>query len=270
MKEYLSTLIQESPSPVQSRNLIREYLQARILGVLQRAGAMVPLAFHGGTALRFLYSLPRHFEDLDFALERARDRYDFQTYLRAVTSEFVKEGYITELKVSEGKSVNSAFIRFVGLLYELGLSGHADEVFSVKLEVDTNPPQGAVLETTVVRKHVTLQTQHHDRASLLSGKIHAILQRGFTKGRDLFDLMWYLSDREWPAPNLGLLNNALEQTGWTGPSLTAINWRDGLNDVIEDLNWREVHNDLQPFIENPDELQILTKENLLGLLKAEN
>jgi len=90
---------------------------------------MVPLAFYGGSALRFLYSLPRHSEDLDFTLERGRRRFDFQTYLRALTSEFANEGYTAELKVSQGKVVQSAFIRFVGLLHELGLSGHADEVF---------------------------------------------------------------------------------------------------------------------------------------------
>jgi hypothetical protein len=49
--------------------LVREYLQARILESLRRAGAMVPLAFHGGTSLRFLYSLPRYSEGLEFALE---------------------------------------------------------------------------------------------------------------------------------------------------------------------------------------------------------
>lgn len=39
--------------------IVREYLQMRILQSLQRAGAMIPLAFHGGTALRLLYNLPR-------------------------------------------------------------------------------------------------------------------------------------------------------------------------------------------------------------------
>ncbi len=43
----------------------------------------------------------------------------------------------------------SAFIRFAGLLYDLGLSPHADQVLAVKLEVDTMPPQGAGLTTTV-------------------------------------------------------------------------------------------------------------------------
>lgn len=44
---------------------------------------MIPLAFQGGTALRFLFDLPRFSEDLDFALERpARSRFDRATTKR--------------------------------------------------------------------------------------------------------------------------------------------------------------------------------------------
>ncbi len=78
MKAYLSRLVEEAPSSVEASNEVREYLQARILGVLQRMGAMVPLAFQGGTALRFLYATARYSEDLDFSLERNADRYDFR------------------------------------------------------------------------------------------------------------------------------------------------------------------------------------------------
>jgi hypothetical protein len=39
MKEYLAELVRASPTPLQARNILREYLQARILGVLQREGA---------------------------------------------------------------------------------------------------------------------------------------------------------------------------------------------------------------------------------------
>ncbi|NOR90699.1 MAG: hypothetical protein GQ524_10655, partial [Anaerolineales bacterium] len=69
MKDVLARIVEESESQLVARNHMREYFQARTLAVLQREGAMVPLAFHGGTALRFLYRLPRHSEDLDFALE---------------------------------------------------------------------------------------------------------------------------------------------------------------------------------------------------------
>ena len=72
MKGYLADLVRTNPAPAQARNVVREYLQARILDTLQRAGAMIPLAFHGGTALRFLYATGRYSEDLDFALENDR------------------------------------------------------------------------------------------------------------------------------------------------------------------------------------------------------
>jgi len=56
MKDYLTSLIQNTPDPAQARNQVCEYLQARILAGLQSSGAMLSLAFHGGTALRFLYA----------------------------------------------------------------------------------------------------------------------------------------------------------------------------------------------------------------------
>ena len=55
MKDYLAQQVSGARTAILGRNLVREYLQARILGSLQRAGAMVPLAFQGGTCLRFLY-----------------------------------------------------------------------------------------------------------------------------------------------------------------------------------------------------------------------
>ena len=70
MKEHLLALVHAASAPLEKRNRAREYLQALILQSLQRSGAMTTLAFHGGTALRFLRSLPRYSEDLDFALER--------------------------------------------------------------------------------------------------------------------------------------------------------------------------------------------------------
>jgi hypothetical protein len=267
MKGVLARLIEQSESPLSARNAMREYLQARILACLQRQGAMVPLAFHGGTALRFLYSLPRHSEDLDFALEGSPATYDLKGYAHAIEAEFHREGYEPELRFTEDRVVQNAWIRFRGLLHEMGLSGHRDEVFSLKLEVDTHPPQGAGLATTVVRRHVILQLHHHDRPSLLSGKIHALLQRSFTKGRDLYDLLWYLSDPDWPDPNLILLNNALSQTDWQGPRLTEHYWRSILRERVGELEWRNVHDDVAPFLEHSEELDLLTRENLMRVLR---
>ena len=268
MKAYLADLIKQTTSPLEGRNVAREYLQARILGSLQNSGAMIPLAFHGGTALRFLFSHGRYSEDLDFALEGNRQHYDFRGYLNAIRADLSAEGYQIEMKVNDQRTVHSAFVRFPGLFNELGLSPLQSEVLAVKIEVDTNPPQGAVLETTVVRRFVVLQLFHHDKASLLAGKLHAILQRSYTKGRDIYDLLWYLSDPTWPEPNLILLNNALIQTNWGGGLLREDNWRVNVWQRLETLNWSKIREDVRPFVEPSFNLDLLIPENFSKILNV--
>lgn len=268
MKEELLEQAKSGKSPLAARNLAREYLQAHILQSLQRAGAMTMLAFHGGTALRFLYSLPRYSEDLDFALEKPSERYDFRALLKNIRSDLQTQGYAVELKVNDQKTVHSAFVRFPGLPFDLNLSPHQDEILAVKIEVDTNPPGGAGLTTSLIRRHVLLNLHHHDPATLLAWKLHAILQRPYLKGRDLYDLTWYLSYKSWPAPNLFFLNNALVQTGWQGPSLRSDNWRETLHSRLENIAWEQVVEDVRPFIADTEELALLTRENILQLLMS--
>jgi predicted nucleotidyltransferase component of viral defense system len=266
MKAYIEQLLRDVPDPIAGRNLVREYLQARILEILQRAGAMVLLALHGGTALHFLYAIPRYSEDLDFALEKPDDSYNFRAYMRAIKDEFAKEGYQVAIKVNDKKTVHAALVRFTNLLYEFGLSAQRDEVLAVKLEIDTHPPAGANLDTTLIRRHVTLRLQHHDRSSLLAGKLHALFQRRYVKGRDLYDLMWYLSDPDWPDPNFTLLHNALLQTGWDGPFPDEKNWRELLCHRLRRIDWKKSASDVAPFLERSNEVGLLTQENFERLL----
>ena len=150
--------------------------------------------------------------------------------------------------------------------HDLNLSPHRDEILAVKIEVDTNPPSGARLETTLIRRHVLLNLHHHDKSSLLSGKLHAILQRPYLKGRDLYDLTWYLSDKSWPHPNFVLLNNALAQTSWNGPAVTIDNWRQVVSERLESIPWEQALEDVRPFLAATEELDLLTRENILQLL----
>ncbi len=268
MKDYLTELVRQSRSPWHARNLVREYLQARILETLQQAGAMIPLAFHGGTSLRFLFQSPLYSEGLDFALERREALYDFRGYAGAIRDAFSAEGYRINIKVNDSKVVHSAFVRFRGLLYELGLSPHVNGTLAVKVEVDTHPPAGAGLDITLIRRYVTLRLQHHDRSSLLAGKLHAILQRPYLKGRDLYDLLWFLSDPAWPPPNFTMLNNALEQSGWRDAAITAENWRQVIWRRLAKVSWKQVVEDVQPFLEKETDVSLLTRENLALVLKT--
>ncbi len=269
MKEILRQLVSDAGAPIAGRHIAREYLQARILGAMQAAGAFNTLAFHGGTALRFLYGIPRFSEDLDFALEGDRDRYDFRGILKEVERQLKAETYAVDIRLKQERTVNSAFIRLPGLPYEMGLSPHANEVLAVKIEVDTDPPGGAVLETSLVQRYVLLRLMHHDRASLLAGKLHAVLQREYVKGRDLYDLTWYLANPDWPEPNLGMLNAALVQTGWGGDPLAADTWRAAAWERLARIDWAEAARDVAPFLMTPGEAALLTREGMKRLLRVE-
>lgn len=268
MKEYLRQLAAQADNDLARGCLVREYLQARVLESLQDTGAFLRWAFVGGTALRFLYSLPRFSEDLVFSLIRPGEDAGFRTALTEVKRDLSREGYRTEIKVNEEKTVASAWLRFPGLPHELGFSPHPSRILSLKVETDTRPPAGAGIATSIVRRHVTLNLCHHDKPSLLAGKLHAVLSREWIKGRDLYDLGWYLADRAWPAPNLELLNAALAQTGWKGPVITAGNWRGELRKRLAALDWERARADVRPFLERERDIALVSAETLGSLLSA--
>jgi hypothetical protein len=113
---------------------------------------------------------------------------------------------------------------------------------------------------------VLLRIQHHDQASLLAGKLHAILQRPYPKGRDFYDLIWYLSDPTWPAPNLALLNNALVQTGWKSAPLSKTSWVTAVGARLRSMRWETLAADVWPFLESAEDRALLTRETVTKLL----
>jgi len=92
-------------------------------------------------------------------------------------------------------------------------------------------------------------------------------KRGYAKGCDLYDLMWYLSEPTWPEPNLVLLGNALARTSWQGPQPTAENWRGLVFDRLKSLDWKLALADVRPFLERPEEIDLLTVDNMRRLLE---
>ena len=268
MKEHLAGLAGKAVSQQQAWCLTREYLQARILQSLQELGIFTQWAFLGGTALRFLYDLPRFSEDLDFSIipETMFEKTSFRSALSGVSKNLAREAYQVEIMTNEREPVFSAFFRFPGLPFELGLTNRKEQKISIKIEVDTNPPSDARIETSLVRRHATLNLCHYDRPSLLSGKLHAVLCRRWTKGRDLYDLAWYLADRRWPPPNLKLLNSALQQTGWRFPPLTEENWRQTVAQRLDRIDWAKARNDVFPFLERESDIALIDQHTIEKLL----
>jgi hypothetical protein len=152
-------------------------------------------------------------------------------------------------------------------MYEAGISPLKSQKFSVKIEIDTNPPRGAVLEELLVNKYFPINFLAYNPASLLAGKVHAILIRKYTKGRDLFDLGWYLMTWKGVEPNFNQLNNALTQSKWQGPVISKVNWRGVVSAAIIKADWKKVKNDVEQFLEHPRDMELLSQERVLKILE---
>ena len=122
------------------------------------------------------------------------------------------------------------------------------------------------MQTSIVRRHVLLNLLHYDKESLLAGKLHALIHRSHVKGRDLYDLVWYLSDPTWPEPNLRLLKASLNQTGMELTETQVIEWRKLVAERVAGMDWDLVIADVRPFLERAEDIALLTKENVLNLL----
>jgi hypothetical protein len=118
----------------------------------------------------------------------------------------------------------------------------------------------------VVTRHVTFLIQHYDLPSLLAGKLHAAIVRKYAKGRDWYDLLWYLSQRPPVEPNLPLLQNALDQTQGVGRH-EAGKWKALVRERIKALDMKALADDVSPFLERPKDAGFLNQENLLGLIQ---
>ena len=127
-----------------------------------------------------------------------------------------RSGYEIALAPKLEGNVQSCAIKFVGLLHECGLSPRAEARLSVKLEIDRRPPAGFGMEVSSVDLYFPYVLRHHDRRTFIAGKLHAVLQRPYAKGRDYYDLMFYLNRWRQTGPNVAYLVNALQQKGYEG------------------------------------------------------
>jgi len=245
-------------------NSLREYLQAFIMRSLHESEAARAIAFVGGTALRFLEDLPRFSEDLDFS-QIVTDGYDPVRWLRKLKRDLDLAGFDSAVRWIDRTPVQVAWIRTASLLAEAGLSGHREQKLSIKVEIDTRPPAGAAMQRAVITRHFTFVIRHYDLPSLMAGKLHALLTRGYPKGRDWYDLVWYRSRRPPVQPNLPLLQHALDQTQ-DADRYRAADWRGLLRARLADLDTAALARDVAPFLERPADAALLERVNLEAVL----
>ena len=257
MKEEALFIAKGSKNINDKINKLREYVQAFILRSFHESEAFTCLSFVGGTALRFLYGLPRFSEDLDFSLD-SKTNYILKDWVAKLERDLKFAKFNASLVVSEKKTIHAVWVKIYDLLNEVAISAHPGQKISIKIKIDTNPPAGAHAETEVVNKYFLLAIRHYDLPSLMAGKIHALCTRNYLKGRNFYDLFWYQSRRPQIEPNLKLLQSAIDQTEST--PWVATHWKKHILENLEQVNWKQLLADVTPFLEREEDKKLLTLE----------
>ena len=264
MKELLLDKIKKLGSSEEKYSVAREFLQELILQIMDRGGYSSCLAFVGGTALRILYDLSRFSEDLDFCLINNKG-FHFDKLLATIKKELELNGFEVEISKGKDRTVLSEFIRFKGLLHELGIAGQKDEKLFIKLEIDSNPPSGYGTEVQLINKDFLFKVQSYDLPSLFASKLHAFLFRKYVKGRDFYDLLWFMS-KKTPV-NYKLLSAAASQTEKKAFHIDAELLKKLLIDKVGKTDFPHVSRDVAVFLHKKEEKEYFKKEYFLAAIE---
>lgn len=260
-------LLQSVDSPDARRKALAEHVQIHILKLLFEHVGVERLTFYGGNALHLLYDAPRYSEDLDLALVTPVAEYDHEGTMRTIEGALREHGFPAVLgKCNINRPVYSARFNFPGLYYAHKLSPAQRHYLMIKVEINTTPPKGGNrLIRTLQKGNLHFTVQHNDPATLMAGKLNAILTRPSMKARDLFDIYYLMvhGDRagnKVTEPNLDFLNNALstpvhESTPpWTRGPVTTGNWRSIILEKLEPLTETELQ-ELDTEVQSESELE---------------
>src|SRR3989344_2821933 len=200
------------PSELEKWNFCREYLQLVVLRSIFNSPMGAALVFQGGTCLRICHHLKRYSEDLDFSLENRGVHYSFKALHAGILKDLSRLGFEAGGKCSEDKVVQKAFVRVGGLPQRLGFALPANQKLAIKVTVDARPPRHGVRETHFVsRMSEFFPVLKYDLPTLFAGKVLAVLLRPYERGRDFYDLLWFLTQRV--PGNLAYFQSGFAQAG---------------------------------------------------------
>jgi predicted nucleotidyltransferase component of viral defense system len=261
---------------IEENQAIREITQEVILAALGRGDFFKHALFQGGTCLRIFYGLNRFSEDMDFILLEPDPDFRLKDHLRRLTDELAAYGYNIEItdRSRADSTVKKAFLKDSSLGKVINLShrnqtGPAAKI-KIKLEVDTNPPRGSGRELKYLDFPFVSAVALQDKPGLFAGKIHALLCRKYTKGRDWHDFIWYTS--RGIGINHEFLTSALNQSGpWQDRGInTTKGWViDELQKKINSIDWNRAAEETRPFIRADEQssLNMWSKELFLKQLE---
>jgi predicted nucleotidyltransferase component of viral defense system len=247
---------------------LRAILQEVALLGLWRVKFFEHAAFYGGAALRILYGLDRYSEDLDFSLVRPAADFSLGAYGESLKREIDSFGFEVDIDHrATVPQIDSAFLKthtqrellVVGSGEPVLRGVHPRQTLKIKIEVDTDPPEGFDTEFKYVLQPVPFAVRAYALPDLFAGKLHAVLCRRWKsrlKGRDWYDLVWYVSHH--PEMRLSHLEARMRQTGnlRADENLSAERLTELLHERIDTVEVDQFRQEVAPFVKDRRTLDV--------------
>lgn len=234
----LNQISQAYPPSLQAfkRNMLREYLQYKILEILFDSKYATKLSFLGGTALRIVYQTQRFSEDLDFDnFDLTVD--DFYQISQIIEKGLLKEGLETETR-NVTKKAFRCYVKIPKLLKDEDLSGYEDEKILIQLDTYPHHFDYSPDQKLLNKFDVFTQINVTPIDIILSQKIYAAFNRKRAKGRDFFDLTFLFGQTQ---PNY----NYLEQKIGVNNKKDLLGF---MNQESKELDFNQLAKDVNPFL----------------------
>ncbi len=222
------------------KHIVKEYIELLVLEHLTTLPYIKKLSFIGGTNLRLVKGIQRFSEDLDFDCKNfTKDEFN------AMTNSIVKflnlNGFNAKLKDNINEEKLMAYrgnIIFPELLYNLGLTGHKEEKFLLKIEAQDQGIGYNNIKQQINRNGYNIIVPSPPDDILCSMKLAALINR--TKGRDFYDCMFLL---QRTLPNLDFLEKRININSLDILSST-------LDTIISKTNMNNKQNDFKHLLFN--------------------
>ncbi len=218
------------------KNLVREYLQYKILELAFRSPQGPGLSLMGGTAIHILHGNTRFSEDLDFD-NLGIDENGFRELGSRLVRELSLRGYDVDGKIVI-KSAYHLHLRFARLLYGMGVSPHADEVLTIQIDAEPQNYTYTPDKPLINKFDVFTRIGAVPADVLLAQKITCLFTRKRPMGRDVFDII-FLKGKT--APDMGYLRKKLGTANGGGLKKKLLDW-------CKENDLKRLARDVEPFL----------------------
>lgn len=258
-------------------NVLRELAQKMLLYALSRTSFFKKAVFYGGTCLRIFHNLQRFSEDLDFTVVEELKDFSWEDYIPTCVRTLESYGFEVEISTKPEYDEGEVRRRYVKIhCYEMAKEYFGREVFhkdkklSIKMEISTWFVEGANYSVETLYAPMISNILCYDMPTLFAGKLGAVMNRawkGRVKGRDFYDYIFYIT--LGVKYNSDYLKNKCSQSLEINANEVTDEWiRKRLLERFESLDYKQLNEDIMPFVDANDLIGEINKDMLVSTLKV--